>query len=109
MSLISFLYLFLTGALLALLLYLIALAPLLEKAPASAVLAYNDVKGMAVESEGMLYTLNFKQQNRIVAALNKQEEILEIEGCVRPLPLDKLVIYRFNAPEWVLTLKVAEE
>lgn len=107
MSLISFLYLFLTGALLAVLLYLIALAPLLEKVPPAPVLAYNDVKGMAVESGGLLYTLNFEQQKRVVAALNRKEQIPVIETCGGGM--DKLVIYRFNAPEWVLTFENAEE
>lgn len=102
MSLISFLYLFITGALLAILLYLIALAPMLEKVPPQSILAYNNVRGMAIESEGMLYTLNFEQQNRVVAAINRREKIPEMETCA--ISMDKLVIYRFNAPEWVLTV-----
>lgn len=86
----------------AILLYLIALAPMLEQKPPQSVLAYNEVKGMAIESEGKLYTLNFEQQNQVVAALNKKENIPEIKTC--GAPGEKLIIYRFNAPEWVLFL-----
>jgi hypothetical protein len=106
MSLISFLYLFITGALLAILLYLIALAPRLDDAPPQSVLAYNEVRGMAVESEGVLYTLNFEQQNRVVAALNRKEKIPNLETCAPSM--DKLIIYRFDAPEWVLNLAKEE-
>lgn len=101
MSLISFLYLFVTGALLALLLYLIALAPMFEKAPAQAVLSYNGVRGMAIESDGVLYTLNFEQQNSVVTALNKNEKVPQLETCAPSM--DKLIIYRFDAPEWVIS------
>lgn len=102
MSLISFLYLFITGAVLAILLYLIALAPKLDDTPPQSVLAYNDVRGMAIESDGLLYTLNFEQQNRVVAALNRKEGIPNIETCAPSM--DKLVIYRFNAPDRVINL-----
>lgn len=105
MSLISFLYLFITGALLAILLYLIALTPQLEKTPPQSVLAYNDVKGMALEGEGKLYTLNFEQQNRIVAALNQRKKIPEIKTC--GITGEKLIIYRFNAPELLIFLPLS--
>lgn len=103
MSLISFLYLFVTGALLSGLLFFIAAAPSLDKTPAAPILAYNDVKGMAVESNGLLYTVNFDRQNRIVAAINKNEQPPVGEICTGTV--DKLVIYRFNAPDWVINIK----
>lgn len=118
MNLISFFYLFITGAVLAVLLYVIALTPLLEKAQHQPILAYNDVRGMAVESNKVLYTLNFEQQKKIIAEINKEPsdslngKLTEktsrvpnevIGECASSI--DRLIIYRFNQPDWVLIME----
>ncbi len=103
MSLISFLYLFVTGALLAFTLYVIALAPMFEKTPEQRILSYNEVRGMAIESDKLIYTLNFEQQNWVIAALNKNEKIPQLKTCAPTM--DKLIVYRFNQPEWVINYK----
>lgn len=97
----SFLYLFITATILSVLLYVIALVPSVEKATEHRSIAYNEVQGMAIESEGILYTLNFEQQKRVIGALVGGKEIPEIKTCaVNP---EKLIIYRFDKPEIVIT------
>lgn len=73
--------------------------------PNQTYLKYNDIQGMAIEHQRLLYTLNFEQQNRIVEILNNGVPITEIkEGNKLPANFDKLVIYRFQGqPDIVLT------
>lgn len=68
-------------------------------------LKYNNVRGMAVSHNDAMYTLNFQQQNKVIALLNLSDPL---EKIVSPKPLtldiDKLVIYQFeNNPDIVLT------
>lgn len=93
-----FLYLFLTGSLLAFLIASIALVPSLKHHPEESILSYNDVQGMAVESNGVVYTLNFEQQNQVIAILNRGEDLAKME-------VDKLIIYRFKQPEKIIYIK----
>ncbi len=67
-------------------------------------LRYNDVRGMAVSHNQLLYTLNFKQQNTIIDILNKAVRTDEIKPGNRQNPnIDKLIIYLFdNKPDLVL-------
>jgi hypothetical protein len=99
----SVLYLVVTGIVLTVLLGGIALIPEWQMPTQQGILAYNDVRGMAVESQGLLYTLNFNQQNRVVAALNARASIHLESMCVTEI--EKLVVYRFNAPDWVIAIK----
>lgn len=67
-------------------------------------LDHNDVKGMAVEHNKMLYTLNFTQQNDIIDILNRSVKLSEIEPGPRQRPtIEHLTIYRFGADNLVLT------
>jgi hypothetical protein len=101
MSLRSFLYLAVTGCLLTLLLAFTALMPKWQGHAPQSILSYNDVRGMAVESQGLLYTLNFDQQNRVVAAINNGEPLPAMDICAPSM--DKLVLYRFNVAPLELT------
>lgn len=96
----ALLYLFVSVSVLALVLLLIALAPTWQAPPKQLILPYNDVKGMAVESGGVLYTLNFDQQKQVVAALNRGTGLPDME--MYAPSVEKLIIYRFNASEWVI-------
>lgn len=59
-----------------------------------------DVRGMAVVHEGKTYTLNFDQQNRCVAIFNRAIPVGRIGDPQLQKPgFDKLVIYRFQAPD----------
>ena len=68
---------------------------------------YNDVRGMAVEHDKKLYTLNFEQQNAVINLLNRSVPVDEIKkDALEPDPkgIQKLIIYRFdNKPDTVLT------
>lgn len=65
-------------------------------------LAYNDVRGSAIEHNGKLYTLNFDQQNALVDFLNhalpSAAEVIN-----QPASFTQIVIYRFNKPDVLLT------
>lgn len=63
------------------------------------VLKFNDVRGMAVEHEGLLYTLNFDQQNGVVKALNAPQE----SKAPLPVSFTRLVIYRFGHADKIYT------
>src|ERR1700733_909479 len=66
---------------------------------------FNHVKGMAIEYNNKLYTLNFKQQNRVIQILNcadlyskngsKVDASLEKNG----FDYNRLIIYRFEEPD----------
>lgn len=97
-----FLYLFGSAALLAALIAAIALLPPSQRQDAELVIPYNHVRGMAVESQGLPYTLNFQQQKHIIAALNQNQPLPSLQGCAPTA--EKLIIYRFNQPDWVIDL-----
>lgn len=65
----------------------------------------NDVRGMAIEHNQKLYTLNFDQQNQMIDIFNRlipvSQELIEKRKVVpkKPLEIQKIVIYRFNAPD----------
>jgi len=83
-------------------------ASLIGIAP-SKYIAPNDVKGMAVEHNGLLYTLNFSQQNRLVDVFNRATSVTPNDATARklhvshPPEITKIVIYRFNAPDIEVT------
>ena len=68
-------------------------------------LRYNDVRGMAVNHNQLLYTLNFKQQNTVIDILNEAIRINEIKpGNRQPPNIEQLIIYQFdNKPDIVIT------
>lgn len=63
------------------------------------VLKTNDVRGMAVEHDGLLYTLNFSQQNGVVSALNQSVE----SKAPLPTAFTRLVVYRFNQNDLIFS------
>lgn len=68
----------------------------------------NDVRGMAVEHNNTLFTLNFEQQNALVDIFNRSipvgEEIVETRKVKGQSPeIQKIIIYRFNAPDIEIT------
>ncbi len=86
-----FTYLAVTTLALSSVFIFIAFMPQLLHSRKQELLSYNEVRGMAVEIHSILYTLNFEQQNRMVAAINHNDPIK-----------NKLIIYRFNHPDWVI-------
>lgn len=69
----------------------------------------NDVRGMAVEHHGLLYTLNFNQQNALIEILNRAIPVTQAEVEARkisndtPIGVKKIIIYQFNAPDIEIT------
>ena len=63
-------------------------------------LSPNDVRGMAVEHNQKLYTLNFAQQNFVVDLINNALPLTTKEEPKNgKVDFSKIVIYRFNAPD----------
>ena len=63
-------------------------------------IAHNQIRGMATQYHGKLYTLNFDQQNEVIDLLNKAVAVTpdqQIEG-TKP-EIEKLIIYRFNSSD----------
>ncbi len=60
-----------------------------------------DVRGMAVEHKGALYTLNFDQQNRVLPYLNEAIPVSKtnFQEINETLSFSKLVIYTFKGPD----------
>lgn len=58
-----------------------------------------DVSGVAVSHKQKLYTLSFTQQNELLSMLNHSIRIkVDARGKESNVDVDKIVIYRFNAP-----------
>jgi hypothetical protein len=72
-------------------------------------LSPNEVRGMAVEHNQLLYTLNFAQQNALIEIFNRsipvdKKSVEERKATLKkPLEIQKIVIYRFNAPNIEIT------
>lgn len=61
----------------------------------------NEIKGSAIEHEGLLYTLNFKQQNSVIFIINAAEPLEKSDQPKAPgFPafFTKLIFYRFQMP-----------
>lgn len=68
----------------------------------------NDVRGMAVEHKGKLFTLNFQQQNELVDIFNRsipiEKKAIDGRTTSGPSPeVTKIVIYRFGASDIEIT------
>ena len=57
-----------------------------------------DVRGAAVEHGGLLYTLNFEQQNTLLRLLNRSVPVskTESESLSPPPPISKILLYLFQ-------------
>lgn len=68
----------------------------------------SEVRGMAVQHDKLLYTLNFEQQNALVEIFNRAIPVTQADIDARkteaPKVVDvpKIIIYRFNAPNIVI-------
>lgn len=79
--------------------------PMMGVSHSETYLKLNDVKGIAVEHNGKPYTLNFEQQNELIGYLNKSVPTTETASGSKKalLPISKIIIYRFNKPELIIT------
>lgn len=69
----------------------------------------NDVRGIAVEHNKLLYTLNFEQQHALIDIFNRAIPVTKADVEPRkialkdPPQIQKIIIYRFNAPDIEIT------
>jgi hypothetical protein len=61
-------------------------------------LGHNEIRGIAVQHEQLLYTLNFKQENELVDLFN-QTTFSTVEQKQQEVPFPKIIVYRFHQPE----------
>jgi hypothetical protein len=68
-------------------------------------IAYNDVRGVAVEKNNLLYTLNFDQQNQLIEYLNMAMPVgkTALMQTKTPLNFTKIIVYRFNKSDLIMT------
>lgn len=65
----------------------------------------SDVRGMAVQHNNVLYTLNFEQQNTLVEIFNraipisKEDTASRDKNTPKTPNVSKIIIYRFNSPD----------
>lgn len=65
----------------------------------------NDVRGIAIEHNQKLYTLNFSQQNALIDILNRSfpigKELVDSRKVTpsHPAEVQKIILYRFNLPD----------
>lgn len=71
-------------------------------------LKYNQVRGIAIEHQQLLYTLNFKQQNRVIELLNKAVHVIGVKPGKRQLPsIDKIIVYQFDGQPDIIIKPIA--
>lgn len=69
----------------------------------------DNVRGMAVQHNGKLYTLNFEQQNTFAELFNRtfpvdESAVVDRKATDLPPPeAQKIIIYRFNTPDIEIT------
>lgn len=77
-------------------LLVVKLSPIFGKPLTEKYLRYNDVRGAAIEINGTIHTLNFKQQNALIAKINEAQPL---QNNPPGKSAAKVLVYRFNAPE----------
>lgn len=71
-------------------LFVIKLSPIFGQPLAETHIRYNDVRGAAVEKDGLLYTLSFEEQKELIKNLNQNKPVK-----------NKTIIYLFERPDLV--------
>lgn len=66
-------------------------------------LAYNDVNGIDVEQNGLLWTMNFDQQNKSIEYINRSLSVERSRNADKAeLNFTRLIIHRFKEPDIIL-------
>lgn len=58
-----------------------------------------DPRGMAVVHNNIPYTLDYEQQNAVVAALSRAVEVTRQDFHRGTMDFEKIIVYRFNEPD----------
>ena len=77
------------------------LAPKGPPVTSNAIIPGTDIRGMAVMHKGLSYTLNFDEQRLATEAIARAVEVKKVDYPTvdTNFNFDKLVVYRFNAPD----------
>jgi hypothetical protein len=83
------------------LLFALNIIPYLTQNSLSTYIRQDAVLGMAIQHDGLLYTLNFDQQKEVIDILNRALPVdkYRSEPSDRPLDFEKIVIYRFDGSQ----------
>lgn len=69
-----------------------------------AYIKHNQVRGIAVKHNQLLYTLNFRQQNDLIDLINRSLPTREMPNDTREdTPIAQIVVYLFGADDLVLS------
>lgn len=86
-------------------LFLLKLSPSSLSAVPEKYISHNDVRGSAIIYNDLPYTLNFEQQQNLIRYLNMAIPVgVKAFKINDNLPVKKIIIYRFNAPQIELSL-----
>jgi hypothetical protein len=78
----------------------INLIPLIQGVTPGKYFQNNDIRGIAVQHKGLLYTLNFDQQNKLVDWINHTAPVSQQSfQKTSDLNIDKIHIYLFGKPD----------
>ncbi|MFI5343323.1 MAG: hypothetical protein ACHQUC_03785, partial [Chlamydiales bacterium] len=67
-------------------------------------LKYNQMQGVAVQHNTLLYTLNFQQQTDLVTLLNRSVRVLGVKPDKHEKPkVEKIIIYQFGKSNVIIT------
>jgi hypothetical protein len=92
------------GVACVMLLMFMNLAPVLWSKKDEKYIKYNDVRGMSIEHNQKVITLNFDQQNEMVGFFNQSEPAEKVANPNKQsLDFTKIIINRFNAPDLIIT------
>lgn len=71
-------------------------------------LKYNHVRGMAINHNELLYTLNFNQQNEVIEILNHSVRVVGVKPGKRKKPdFEKIVVYQFDGKPDLIVKPIA--
>lgn len=68
-------------------------------------LRFNHVRGMAIDHNQLLYTLDFSQQNKVIEILNRSVRVVGVKPGKRLKPdFEKIIVYQFDdKPDLVIS------
>lgn len=67
-------------------------------------LKYNEMQGIAVQHNSLLYTLNFQQQTSLATMLNRSVRVVGVKPDKHEKPkIEKIIVYLFGKSDVIIT------
>lgn len=67
-------------------------------------LKYNQMKGVAVQHNTLLYTLSFEQQTQFAALMNRSVRVVGVKPDKHEKPkIEKIIVYQFDHSDVIIT------